>query len=74
MKLIEACESVTLEPLNHCLFTLAQVFYNNKTYVLLAAVVKTLVLRLCGLQQYNKIFVLCYCSCIVVVLHLCGLL
>ena len=32
------------------------------------------VLRLCGLLQYNKIFVLCYWSCIVVVLHLCGLL
>ena len=30
------------------------------------------VLRFCGLLQYNKIFVLCYCSCTVVVLHLCG--
>ena len=32
------------------------------------------VLCLCGLLQYNKIFVLCYCSCSVVVLHLCELL
>jgi len=47
--------------------------YNlQKTCRLLAAVVKKLVLRLFGLLQYNKIFVLCYCSCIVVVLHLCG--
>ena len=30
------------------------------------------VLRLRKLLQYNKIFVLFYCSCIVVVLHLCG--
>ena len=37
----------------------------KKTYV-------AVVLRLCGLLQYNKIFVLFYCSCIVVVLHLCG--
>ena len=50
-----------------------QVFYNlQKTCRLFAAVVKKLVLRLCGLLQYNNFFVLCYCSCIVVVLHLCG--
>jgi len=54
-----------------------QVFYNlQKTCRLLAAVVKktciAVVLRFCGLLQYNQIFVLCYCSCIVVVLHLCG--
>ena len=30
------------------------------------------VLRLCGLLQCNKIFVLFCCSCIIVVLHLCG--
>ena len=38
------------------------------------AVVLRLCSYFCRLLKYNKIFVLCYCSCIVVVLHLCGLL
>jgi len=47
----------------------------STTCRLLAAVVKTciaVVLHVCRLLQYSKIFVLRYCSCIVVVLHLFG--
>jgi len=40
---------------------------NTRTFSCIAAV-----LSFCGLLQYNKIFVLFYCSCIVVVFHLCG--
>jgi len=70
-----------------CIKQSAQVQYNcnTRTFFLycwklagyLQQLLKTciaVVLCLCGLLQYNTIFVLCYRSCIVVVLHLCGLL